>query len=33
MTAGMVDVSDRDDRDEDTTLIQPKFKIEDWTRP
>jgi len=33
LTAGMVDVSDRDDRDDDTTLIQPLFKIKDFQRP
>ena len=32
LTAGMIDVDDLDDRDEDTALVQPIFKIGDWKR-
>jgi hypothetical protein len=33
LTAGMIEDSDRDDRDDDTTLIQPLFKNDMWDRP
>jgi hypothetical protein len=33
LTAGMIEDSDRDDRDDDTTLIQPTFKNDMFDRP
>ena len=33
LTAGMIEDSERDDRDDDTTLIQPQFKTDMWDRP
>jgi hypothetical protein len=32
LTAGMIEEDDRDDRDEDTDLIQPIFKNDMWDR-
>ena len=32
LTAGMIEEDDRDDRDEDTDLIQPLFKNDMWDR-
>lgn len=33
LTAGMIEESERDDRDDDTDLIQPTFKNDMWLRP
>lgn len=32
LTAGMIEDSERDDRDDDTSLIQPTFKTDMWNR-